>query len=145
MKKKRWGNNDSTDSNRFDLLEYMKRKTLTLVMRNSIQVYDLFEITKKTLESVATRHNLQEKKRKDVQEEKYSQNDEEKNKNKSEEVTITKKSVTEILGDSAQFSGSNLELDEGLDYTKAPEAHEADKSNITSRFEYKEAADIGHR
>ena len=39
-------NDTSSDSNRFDLLEQMKRKTLTLVVRNSIQIHNLREVTK---------------------------------------------------------------------------------------------------
>ena len=144
MKKKRWENNDFIDSNRFDLLEYMPRKKLTLVMRNSIQVHDLLEVTKKVLKSVETSHKLQEKIRKDVQEEEeYAQNNEDTN--KSEEVKIIK---TETLEETMQFVGSNLELDEALNYAKDLEAHETVGtvgSSITSRFEYEEATDIGHR
>ena len=144
MKKKRWTNDDYIDSNRFDLLEHMQKKRLTLVMRNSIQVYNLLEVTKRSLESVATRHNLKEKK-KNLQEGKYAQNNEEKNTNNSEEVTSEEAFASDTVGDSAQFVGFNLELDEALDFAKSQEARDADTRNITSMFEYEEATDIGHR
>ena len=80
-----------------------------------------------------------------MQEGKYAQNNEEKNTNNSEVVTITKASASETLGDSAQFTGFNIELDETLDYAKSQEAPDADRGNITSKFKYEEATDIGHR
>ena len=59
MKKERRTDDDSSDSNRFDLLKQMKRKTLTLVMRNSIQIHNLIELNKNFLENVATTYELQ--------------------------------------------------------------------------------------
>ena len=68
MKKKRWTNGDNIDGNRFDLLEQMEKKTLSLVMRKSIQIHNLPEVTKKVLQSVTTRYKLEKKERTDFQE-----------------------------------------------------------------------------
>ena len=40
MKKERRANDNLSDSNRFDLLENMQRKTLKIVMRNSLQIHN---------------------------------------------------------------------------------------------------------
>ena len=67
MKKERRANDNLSDSNRFDLLENMKRKTLKIVMRNSMQIHNLLEVTKEFLENVATRYDLQGKKKENLQ------------------------------------------------------------------------------
>ena len=70
MKKERRANGNLSDSNRFDLLENMQSKTLKIVMRNSMQIHNLLEVTKKVLENVATRYELQGKKKINLQLEK---------------------------------------------------------------------------
>ena len=47
MKKKRNKDGFIVDSNRFDLLEQMVNKELTLVMRNSVEIFKLLEVTQK--------------------------------------------------------------------------------------------------
>ena len=156
MKKERLTNDNSSDGNRFDLLEQIEKKTLTLVMRNSIQIHNLLEVTKKVLESVTTRYKLEEKERTDFLEGKNKQRTkQENNTNKSEKVMVTEQSkisVSESLEDSAialkssipQFTTSYLELDEAFDYAGTPEAHDTDESKIENKFKYQEATCIGH-
>ena len=155
--KKEWLTNDnSIDGNRFDLLEQIEKKTLTLVMRNSIQIHNLLEVTKKVLESVTTRYKLEEKERTYFLEGKNKQRTKQENDtNKSEKVMVTEQSkisVSESLEDSAialkssipQFTTSYLELDEAFDYAGTPEAHDTDESKIENKFKYQEATCIGH-
>ena len=124
MKKERRTKDNSIDSNRFDLLEQIKRKTLTLVMRNSIQIHNLLEVTKEFLENVATRYELQEKPKIHLKQKNYGhQTKQENNSNKNEERTTTqqypkslvgtfKDSETTLKNSVAQFGASCLELDE---------------------------------
>ena len=155
--KKEWLTNDnSIDGNRFDLLEQIEKKTLTLVMTNSIQIHNLLEVTKKVLESVTTRYKLEEKERTYFLEGKNKQRTKQENDtNKSEKVMVTEQSkisVSESLEDSAialkssipQFTTSYLELDEAFDYAGTPEAHDTDESKIENKFKYQEATCIGH-
>ena len=150
MKKERWANNDPIDSNRFDLLEQMQKKTLTLVMRNSMQIHNLLEVTKEVLEGVATRYKLNEKKKKDLREEKYDhKTNKESNSDKSESEVVTvikqsKTSASERLKTSSLFAASRLELDEAFYHAGTPTAHDADGSKIENRFKYEEAKQIGH-
>ena len=156
MKKERLTNDNSIDGNRFDLLEQIEKKTLTLVMRNSIQIHNLLEVTKKVLESVTTRYKLEEKERTNFLEGKNKQRTKQENDtNKSEKVMVTEQSkisVSESLEDSAialkssipQFTTSYLELDEAFDYAGTPEAHDTDESKIENKFKYQEATCIGH-
>ena len=156
MKKKRRTNDNSTDGNRFDLLKKMKRKTLTLVMRNSIQINNLFEVTKEFLENVATKYDLQEKPKMHLQLKKYApQRKKENNINKNEESTATqqypksvvgkcKDSETTLTSSVAQFEATYLELDEAFDYAGIPTANDDDVSKIENRFIYEKATHIGH-
>lgn len=156
MKNERLTNGDSTDGNRFDLLEQTEKKTLTLVMRNSIQNHKLLEVTKKVLESVTTRYKLEEKERTDFLEGKNKQRTKQENDtNKSEKIMVTEQSkisVSESLENSAtalkssipQFTTSYLELDKAFDYARTPEAHDTDESKIENKFKYEEATRIGH-
>ena len=70
MRKERWVNYNLSDSNRFDLLENMQSKTMKIVMRKSMQIHNLLEVTKEVLESVTTRYELQGKKKINLQLEK---------------------------------------------------------------------------
>ena len=156
MKKERWANNNSIESNRFDLLEQMQKKTLTLVMRNSIQIHNLLEVTKELLEDVITRYQLQEKKKMDSQQQKYGQQTKQENNASNDENGIAKsqttKSVSERLQDSetavkrstAQFWASNLELDEAFDYAGIPTANDGDEGKIENMFKYEKAKHMGH-
>ena len=71
MKKERWAGNKIIDSNRFVLLEKMPEKRLSLVMRNSMQIHNLLEVTKRFLQDVTTRYELQERKNMDLEQDKY--------------------------------------------------------------------------
>ena len=155
-KKKRQTNDNSTDGNRFDLLEKMKRKTLTLVMRNSIQINNLLEVTKEFLENVATRYELQQKPKIHLEQKNYGhQTKQGNNTNKNEEITVTQQSPESVVGrfkDSeiklkssvAQFRASYLELDEAFDYAGIPTASGEDGNKIENRFIYEKAIHIGH-
>ena len=156
MKKERRTKDNSIDSNRFDLLEQIKRKTLTLVMRNSIQIHNLLEVTKEFLENVATRYELQEKPKIHLKQNNYGhQTKQENNSNKNEEGTATqqssksaverfKDSETTLAGSAAQFGASYLELDEAFDYAGTPTANDDYGSKIENRFKYEKATHIGH-
>ena len=157
MKKKRWANNEIIDSNRFDLLEKMQEKTLSLVMRNSMQIYNLLEVTKKLLQDVTTRYEMQERKNMDLEPEKYEQQIKQENNQKNNKTAITTaqttNSVSRRLQDSetglispiAQFGASNLELDEAFDYAEIPTAKNGDECKIENRFKYEKATQIGHK
>ena len=156
MKKERRTDDDSSDSNRFDLLKQMKRKTLTLVMRNSIQIHNLLQVTKKFLENVATTYELQEKPKIHLKQKNYGhQTKQENNSNKNEERTATQQSPKSFVGtfkDSettlknsvAQLGASYLELDEAFHYAGIPTADEDGGSKIENRFKYEKATHIGH-
>ena len=156
MKKERRTKDNSIDSNRFDLLEQIKRKTLTLVMRNSIQIHNLLEVTKEFLENVATRYELQEKPKIHLKQNTYGhQTKQENNSNKNKEGTATqqssksaverfKDSETTLTGSVAQFGASYLELDEAFDYAGTPTANDNYGSKIENRFKYEKAKHIGH-
>ena len=156
MKKKRRTNDNSTDSNRFDLLEQMKRKTLTLVMRNSIQIHSLLEVTKEFLENVVTRYELQEKPKMHLKRKSYSyQRKKENNIEKNEESMAMQqypKSVPDTPKDSettlkssfVKFGASYLELDEAFDYAEIRTANGDDGSKIENSFIYEKATHIGH-
>ena len=49
MKKERWVNDNSNDTYRFDTIKNMSKKSLKIVMRNSAQIFELLEVTKKKL------------------------------------------------------------------------------------------------
>ena len=156
MKKKRLANYNPIDSNRFDLLEKMQKKTLSLVMRNSIQIHKVLEVTKKLLEDVTTRHELQEKKNMGLQQQKYGQQVKQENNQRNNETVITTAQTTnsiserpqdsekDLIDSMAQFQALNLELDEAFDYADIPAAKYDDESKIENRFEYDKATDIGH-
>ena len=156
VKKKRLANYNPIDSNRFDLLEKMQKKTLSLVMRNSIQIHNLLEVTKKHLEDVTNRHELQEKKNIGLQQQKYGQQVKQENNQRNYETFITtaqttnsiserpQDSKTDLISSMAKFEALNLELDEAFDYAEIPAAKDYDESKIESRFEYEKATDIGH-
>ena len=156
MKKKRRTNDNSTDNNRFDLLEQMKRKTLTLVMRNSIQIHNLLEVTKEFLENVATRYELQEEPKVYLQHKNYAQQTKKKNNtNKNEENMATqqypksaldtrKDSETTVKGSVLKFGASYLELDEAFDYAGIRTANGDNGSKIENNFIYEKATHIGH-
>ena len=148
MKKERRANDNLSDSNRFDLLENMKRKTLKIVMRNSMQIHNLLEVTKEFLENVATRYELQVKEKENLQQEKDT--------NKNKESTAMQQSTKPVLGrlkDSettmesslAEFGAFNLELDEAFDFARVPQATDDNESQIENRFRYEKAAHVGHR
>ena len=138
MKKERWANNKSIDTNRFDLLEQMQRKRLCLVMRNSIQIYNLLEVTKKILESIATRYDLQEKKKSNTNNNEKGMPRERSAKSFSNRIEF---SETAMKSSKSQFGASDLELDEAFDYAGTPTA---DNGEIENRFKYEEATNIGH-
>ena len=157
MKKERRANDNLSDSNRFDLLENMKRKTLKIVMRNSMQIHNLLEVTKELLENVATRYELQGKKKENLQQENNeNQTKQEKDRNKNKESTAMQQSTKPVLGrlkDSettlesslAQFGAFNLELDEAFDFARVPQAADDNESQIENSFKYEKAAHVGHR
>ena len=60
MKKERWVNDNSNDTYRFDTIKNMSKKSLKIVMRNSAQIFELLEVTKKKFKKVATKYELQE-------------------------------------------------------------------------------------
>ena len=138
MKKERWANNKSIDTNRFDLLEQMQRKRLCLVMRNSIQIYNLLEVTKKVLESIATRYDLQEKKKSNTNNNEKGMPRERSAKSFSNRIEF---SETAMKSSKSQFGASDLELDEAFDYAGTPTA---DNREIENRFKYEEATNIRH-
>ena len=157
MKKERRANDNLSDSNRFDLLENMQRKTLKIVMRNSLQIHNLLEITKEVLENVATKYDLQGKKKINLQQEKNEQQAKQENDtNKYKEITAMQQSTKPVLGrikdtettlesSMAQFGAFNLELDEAFDFAGVPQATDGDESKIENRFKYEKAAHLGHR
>ena len=157
MKKERRANDNLSDSNRFDLLENMKRKTLKIVMRNSMQIHNLLEVTKEFLENVATRYELQVKEKENLQQENNeNQTKQEKDTNKNKESTAMQQSTKPVLGrlkDSettlesslAEFGAFNLELDEAFDFARVPQATDDNESQIENRFRYEKAAHVGHR
>ena len=157
MKKERRANDNLSDSNRFDLLENMKRKTLKIVMRNSMQIHNLLEVTKEFLENVATRYELQVKEKENLQlENNENQTKQEKDTNKNKESTAMQQSTKPVLGrlkDSettlesslAEFGAFNLELDEAFDFARVPQATDDNESQIENRFRYEKAAHVGHR
>ena len=157
MKKERRANDNLSDSNRSDLLENMKRKTLKIVMRNSMQIHNLLEVTKELLENVATRYELQGKKKENLQQENNeNQTKQEKDRNKNKESTAMQQSTKPVLGrlkDSettlesslAQFGAFNLELDEAFDFARVPQAADDNESQIENSFKYEKAAHVGHR
>ena len=157
MKKERRANNNLSDSNKFDLLENMKRKTLKIVMRNSMQIHNLLEVTKEFLENVTTRYELQGKKKENLQQENNeNQTKQEKDRNKNKESTAMQQSTKPVLGrlkDSettlesslAQFGAFNLELDEAFDFARVPQAADDNESQIENSFKYEKAAHVGHR
>ena len=157
MKKERRANDNLSDSNRFDLLENMKRKTLKIVMRNSMQIHNLLEVTKEFLENVATRYELQVKEKENLQQENNeNQTKQEKDTNKNKESTAMQQSTKPVLGrlkDSettlesslAEFGAFNLELDEAFDFARVPQAADDNESQIENSFKYEKAAHVGHR
>ena len=132
----------------------MQKKTLSLVMRNSMQIHNLLEATKKLLEDVTTSYDLQEKKLILMPREKYDKKQE--NNQRSNETVITmvqtRNTISERLQDSettlinsmAQFGVLNLELDQAFDYAEIPAAKDNDKVKMENRFEYEKATNIGH-
>ena len=60
MKKERWVNDNSNDTYRFDTIKNMPKKSLKIVMRNLVQIFELLEVTKKIFKKVATKYELQE-------------------------------------------------------------------------------------
>ena len=157
MKKERWARNYFIDSNRFDLLEKMRKKTLNLVMRNSMQIHNLLEVTKELLEDVTTRYKLQEKENMDLQKQKYRQQIKQGNNQRNNETVIimtqTTNSISERPQDSEtalkssmpQFGALNLELDEAFDYARIPRVKDGDEGKIENRFRYEKATHIGHK
>ena len=153
MKKKRSAGNNLIDSNRFDLLEKMQKKTLSVVLRNSIQIHNLLEVTKKLLQDVATRYDLQEKENMGLL---YGLQIKQENNQRDNESAISKAQTTNsisvrsqdsetgLTNSMAQFGALNLELDEAFDYGEIPVAKDGDESRIENRFQYEEATHIGH-
>ena len=156
MKKERWASNNFIDSNRFDLLE-MQRKTLSLVMRNSIQIHNLLEVTKNLLEDVITTYELQEQENMELEQEKYEQQvKQEENNQKNNETVIATTQTTNSISERPQDSEAaliksmaqprvlNLELDEAFDYAEIPPANDSDEGKIENRFIFEKATHIGH-
>ena len=157
MTKERRANDNLSDSNRFDLLENIQRKTLKIVMRNSMQIHNLLEVTKEVLENVATRYELQGKKKINSQLEKNEHETKQENDtNRNKESTVMQQSTKPVLGrlenlktalksSVAQSGVFNLELDEAFDFAGVPQATDGDKSKIENRFKYEKAHHVGHR
>ena len=93
MKKERWASNKIIDSNRFGLLEKMPEKRLSFVMRNSMQIHNLLEVTKRFLQDVTTRYELQERKNMDLEQDKYGQQVKQESNQKNKETVITTKEI----------------------------------------------------
>ena len=142
------------DSNRSDLLEKMQKKTLSLVIRNSMQIHNLLEATKKLSEDVTTSHAVQEKKLILMLREKYHKKQE--NNQRSNETVITmaqttntiserlQDSETALINSMAQFGVLNLELDEAFGYAEIPAAKDNDKVKMEKWFESEKATKKGH-
>ena len=106
----------------------MKKKTLAIVMRSSIQIHNLLEVTKERLENMATRYKLQEKPKVHLE-------------------TITKTlwpSNRAMKRCAAQFTAFYLELDEAFDYVGIPTANDGKGVKIENRFKYQKPMHIGH-
>ena len=162
MKKKRWTYYGSIDSNRFDLLEQMQRKKLTLVMRNSVQINNLLEVTKQVLEKVQTRYHLKERKEKKKKEGKPKALNESPKKqdnetNKSERGAMVQEKPTKSISESleglktkqdssiAQIGANDLEIDEALDLAGTPTAKDGNQSYLENSFKYEKATKLGHK
>ena len=157
MKKKRRVRNSFIDSNRFDLLEKMQNKTLSLVMRNSMQIHNLLEVTKKLLGHVKTMYEFQEKENMDLQQQKNGQEiKRESNQRNSETVITTTQTTnsiskrpqdleTDLKSSLPQFGALNLDLDEAFDYAEIPTAKDGDENKIENKFKYEIATGIGHK
>ena len=151
MKKERRTKDNFADSNRFDLLEQMKTKTLTLVMRNSIQIHNLLEVTKEFLKNVRTRYELQEKSIFDFLLEKYEENNTKKQKKSRVTQQFTKSALgrlkdseTTLKSNVAQFAASDFELGEAIDYAGIQTTNDDDGSKMKNRFEYEQVKHIGY-
>ena len=156
MKKKRWVRSNFIDSNRFDLLETMQKKTLSLVMRNSMQIHNLLEATQKLLKDVVTTYKLQEEENMDLEQQKYGQQIKQENDRKNKTVITTAQTTNSISERSQdlepdlessmpQFRALNLDLDETFDYAEIQTAKDGDEDKIESKFEYEIATGIGHK
>ena len=157
MKKERWASNKIIDSNRFGLLEKMPEKRLSFVMRNSMQIHNFLEVTKKFLQDVTTRYELQERKNMDLEQDKYGKQVKQESNQKNKETVITTKEISDfiierpqdsetgLISSTAQVQPSNLELDEALDYAEIPTAKNGDEAKIENRFKYEQAKHIGHK
>ena len=135
----------------------MPEKRLSFVMRNSMQIHNFLEVTKKFLQDVTTRYELQERKNMDLEQDKYGKQVKQESNQKNKETVITTKEIsdfiverpqdseTDLISSTAQVQPSNLELDEALDYAEIPKAKNGDEAKIENRFKYKQAKHIGHK
>ena len=137
------------DGNRFDILEEkMKIKKLTIVMRNSVQIFSLLQETQEFLKEEKTSYQLPKKQ--DDESQRKPQND-----NKSQKKSLIKKpirpySLLDDLGTSSKSSMENSrvydsEIDEAIAYINSPlSAEEGDGIILESYFKYDIARGIGH-
>lgn len=146
MKKERKMNNLLIDCNRFDILgERMKRKKLTLVMRNSVKIFNLLQATQEFLKGVKTIYKLPEE-----------QNDDPENDHVPRKKSIAheepgKPPATTMLDNAGASStenggvpksprNSSFEYDEAIAYSQLPPAVKADdgsklESNLPKLFQ----------
>ena len=96
MKKERKKNNVPSDSNKFEeLSEKMKRKSLTLGLRNSAEIFNLLQVIQEFLKDKKTSYQLLEEKNDDQQ--KKREND-----TNPEEKTIAIRQPQKPSGSSTQ-------------------------------------------
>ena len=154
MKKERKKSNIPVDSNRFDLLaEKMKRKELTLGMRNSVEIFNLLQATQEFLKDKKTSYQLPEEKNDEQQ--KNTENDTD-----TKEKSITEKQLVNPGSSTPHDPGTSskssrapeksgqdgFEVDEVINHLKLHPAAETDDGiTLESTFKYGRAKDIGHK
>ena len=159
MKKKRSKDGFIVDSNRFDLLEQMVNKELTLVMRNSVEIFKLLEVTQKFLKDKTTSYQVSKKKVPEI-ENNESEREPERD---TDPVDQTESFTACVLSQNRETSSEasveiprahDLGLDEAINYAGLPFSYglpsglplsSGNGSILKSNFEYDIATDTGHK
>ena len=159
MKKERKKGNVEIDSNRFDeLSEKMKRKSLTLGMRNSVEIFNLLQVIQEFLKDKKTCYQLPEDKN-DGQQKKTGNDTNQEKKSIAKKQPGKSSGYSKTVDPQTPTKGSmektrapkkreqiGLEVDEVVNRLKLhPAAGTRNGSILESNFKYVGTKGIGHR
>ena len=148
IEKERTLNNIQRKGNMFHLLKTMKTHQLTLVMRNSVEIYKLVAVTKKILSEEKTVYIHQDNNKAYIEGENTQVKSVENAAKRS--AVVSKKSLNELIAtqkDQQVYLEEKLKMgiDEAQAITESPAEIGNGENKTVSKFRYAAADEIGHK